>query len=117
VLILLFFLYQSQWENEFNKWTEGVKGKIHVYNPSDGQDKIVRIKIMKKWSTNGGVLLMSEGLLRSSMKTQEMEDILSPADAIILDERLVYTEAACRIGSIVAISSDNNSSFHKATPC
>ena len=79
-----------KWENEFLKWTEGQKEKIHVYNTGDSQSKSFRLKILKKWKKNGGALLISDSLFRSSMDNPEMEEILKKSDVIILDERLVF---------------------------
>ena len=63
-----------------------MKEKVTLYNAGDGQEKSVRLKILKRWSRNGGVLLISDGLFRSSVKNEEMEEILSKPDAIVLDE-------------------------------
>ncbi|KAG7348165.1 SNF2-related protein [Nitzschia inconspicua] len=76
----------ANWENEFSKWTEGIKEKMTIYNPGDGQGKTFRMRVLKCWIKNGGVFLISDALFRTSMKTEEMKEILSKPDAIFLDE-------------------------------
>lgn len=76
-----------KWENEFSKWTEGLKDKINLHNPGEGQGKPFRMKILKRWTKIGGVLLISDALFRTSMKTQAMNELLIKPDAIFLDER------------------------------
>lgn len=63
--------------------------KINIYNPGDGPGRAFRMKILKRWSKNGGVVLISDSLFRTSMRSEDMAQMLSKPDAIVLDERSV----------------------------
>jgi hypothetical protein len=84
-----------------------MKEKITVYNPGDGQGRPFRLKIFKRWSKSGGVLLISDALFRTSMKTTEMGELLSNPHAIFLDERLV-SDAAWDSKSLCHLISHTN---------
>jgi SNF2 family DNA or RNA helicase len=73
------------WENEFDKWTQGMGTLIRVHNLADGGN---RGRTIQRWAKQGGVLLTSDALFRNTVKKMEFEQYLrSPGpDVIILDE-------------------------------
>jgi chromodomain-helicase-DNA-binding protein 7 len=80
----------ANWEEEFEKWTKDMKQKCKVYNSSDGS-KRNRERLVIKWSSNGGVFLVSDGLYRNlmnpqSMKSADVRKELENPDVIVLDE-------------------------------
>lgn len=75
----------ANWEDEFDKWTKGIKSKLTIFNVSSA-DKRFRRRIVKQWSQVGGVLLTSVNLFRSMAKIEDIEKLLSATDVIVLDE-------------------------------
>ena len=78
----------ANWENEFDKWTKGMKSKLPIFNISSAE-KHARKRMVDYWSTSGGVLLTPLGLFRTMANREDTEKLLSTTDVIILDERCV----------------------------
>ena len=78
----------ANWENEFDKWTKGMKKKLTIFNVS-GAETFARHKLVKQWSRLGGILLTSGALFRNMAKLEDIEKLLSDTDAVVLDERYV----------------------------
>ena len=79
----------SNWENEFDKWTKGIKmKKLPIFNVSSAE-KHARRRMVENWSDCGGILLTSVNLFRNLAKRDDIGKLLSATDVIVLDERYV----------------------------
>ena len=76
----------ANWENEFDKWTKGMYNKLPIFNVSKTKT-YNREKVIRCWSSAGGVLLTSIGLFRSIAGREDTGELISNADVIVLDER------------------------------
>ena len=78
----------ANWDNEFEKWTEGMANgtKLGVFNVSR-TPKQERYALVQTWSSVGGVLLTSTGLFRSMAQRDDTGELLRATDLVVLDER------------------------------
>lgn len=78
------------WENEFQKWTKGLRNKLTIFNVSTAEP-YRRPSLVEQWSSWGGILLTSDALFRNMAKIEKTERLIKDTDAIILDERYVHS--------------------------
>jgi SNF2 family DNA or RNA helicase len=75
----------ANWENEFHKWTGKLTPSLVVYNIV-ASNPYHRPSMISRWQSQGGVLLVSDGTLKSICKDIKGGEEHLQADVLVIDE-------------------------------
>ncbi|CAO3700142.1 unnamed protein product [Rhizopus stolonifer] len=112
VLILAPLITLENWVNEFRKWHvdgfSSILGQVFNFSGISSEYKYKRIKYLKYWYINGGVMLMNYDQFRHLMlSSSDKEDfyslLINPGpDVVILDEGHIIRNSSSHISRLVS---------------